>query len=438
MYLGNATIPYRSLFKNDSVPSILVQDHDFAEFEIARDARKFAQFYMPENLVTSERHADVVFVALWSYGLCMLNVSGHSRINKGWETQKGILAGGSCPEMQDAYTKIVESDRYQKNDGRDFVFIADKVSQNLKGDPGWGYKRLVWRSALLGVEERRLSDDRGSSRHLPVPYYVDPKKWYFETEPNFPLYKQKFIAYWGSRHVGEHCPACSNDDFDPKQVRTGIIDQIQQACNLDTSKECKIIVNEDSDDRNTLLDDLHFETSMQKSLFCPVPRGDSAATKRFYCAVAALCIPVLVSDHFPFPFRGKVDYNSFVIHISESDVASGKVDVFRLLANVDPVRIAKMQKAMEYARRDLLYTRIGSWPEWHKGRVVMNIMDTLRRMPACHDHAEAGSGEVAQHHDLCDRQVIGSWRVPPPENKDLLRQLGAKQKQPASMARYFF
>ena len=52
---------------------------------------------------------------------------------------------------------------------------------------------------------------------------------------------------------------------------------------------------------------------MAAAVFCPVPRGDSAATKRFYCAVASLCIPVVASDHFPFPFAETVDYASFVI-----------------------------------------------------------------------------------------------------------------------------
>ena len=406
MDLGNATEAYRALFADDQVPlDMLVEDHDFAEFEMARDAKRVLETKMPESLAASADEADVVLVALWPYGLCMLNVSGHSVGMADWQTQKGILAAGSCPEIQAAYTKIVKSDRFAVADGRDFAFIADKVTKMLEDwSPGWAYKQLVNRSVLVGVEERRLTAELGSSRHLPVPYYVDPEKWYLESNGSATaLRKDNFAAYWGSKHVGEHCPACSGSN-DPKDVRDGIIDQLVKGCESD-SRQCKIIVNDDSSDRNTFLDDadLTFEMDMQNSVFCPVPRGDSAATKRFYCALAALCIPVVVSDHFPFPYANTVDYSSFVIRYSESDVASRSVDVYRELSTVDPLRIRQMQEAMESARHDLLYTRNGSWPAWHKGRAVINVVDELRRLPVCHQSSVPADGTS----ERCDRNVVG-------------------------------
>ena len=296
-------------------------------------------------------------------------------------------------------------------------------------NPGNAYKSIVQRSVLVGVEERRISSNVGASRHLPVPYYVDPPTWYLETDDTPPLSKEVFIAYWGSRHVGEHCPACESKEFDPSTVRDGVIDQLERACKFRGRlgrKECRIYVNDDRDGRNSLLHaarDLKFEEIMQKSLFCPVPRGDSAATKRFYCAVAALCIPVVVSDHFPFPFSERVDYDSFVVRIRERDIADGAVDVYQMLADMDPHRIAQRQRAMEVARRDILYTResyqapgqVGAGKlcmpacqkaAWHKGRAVMNLMYALRNLPACHK-------EKATALEGCDQQVVGSsWHQP--------------------------
>ena len=93
MDLGNATEPYRALFANGSVPpSMLGEDHDFAEFEIARDARRVLETQMPGNVAASADEADVVLVALWPYGLCMLNVSGQTVGMEDWQTEKGILA----------------------------------------------------------------------------------------------------------------------------------------------------------------------------------------------------------------------------------------------------------------------------------------------------------------------------------------------------------
>ena len=231
MDLGNATEPYRALFADDSVPlSMLVKDHDFAEFEIARDAKRVLETQMPGSLAASADEADVVLVALWPYGLCMLNVSGQTVGMEDWQTEKGILAAGTCPEVQAAYSTIVTSDRFVRRDGRDFAFIADKVTKMLEGwNAGGAYRQLVNRSVLVGVEERRLTSDIGRSRHLPVPYYVDPQKWYLESDDgkmalrkdgSQRLGKGNFIAYWGSRHVGEHCPACSSGN-DPQEVRGG-------------------------------------------------------------------------------------------------------------------------------------------------------------------------------------------------------------------------
>ena len=517
MDLGNATEPYRALFADDSVPlSMLVKDHDFAEFEIARDAKRVLETQMPGSLAASADEADVVLVALWPYGLCMLNVSGQTVGMEDWQTEKGILAAGTCPEVQAAYSTIVTSDRFVRRDGRDFAFIADKVTKMLEGwNAGGAYRQLVNRSVLVGVEERRLTSDIGRSRHLPVPYYVDPQKWYLESDDgkmalrkdgSQRLGKGNFIAYWGSRHVGEHCPACSSGN-DPQevrggpmppcaavhcpnapmpqsmhqcinapmhqctnapmhqcidasmhrctdvtqhpchapmpqctnayapmsqwQVRGGLIDQLVEGCEAD-GKQCKIVVSEDESNRNTFLDDadLTFEAEMASAVFCPVPRGDSAATKRFYCALASLCIPVVVSDHFPFPFAETVDYASFVIRYSEADIAARTVDVFHELASMDPARVRQMQLAMASARHEVLYTRgrltdgsvdvdapaVDDIDAWQKGRAVLNVMDELRRLPACHqsslpaadvDGGVASTEGGATTSEGCDRKVVG-------------------------------
>ena len=63
---------------------------------------------------------------------------------------------------------------------------------------------------------------------------------------------------------------------------------------------------------------------------------------------------------------------------------------------MDALRIRQMQLAMASARHELLYTRgrfinetLGpdrrAVEEWlTKGRAVLNVVDELRRLPACH------------------------------------------------------
>ena len=42
---------------------------------------------------------------------------------------------------------------------------------------------------------------------------------------------------------------------------------------------------------------------MQKSTFCLVPRGDTPSSRRFFSAIAAGCIPVLITDDYEPPFQ---------------------------------------------------------------------------------------------------------------------------------------
>ena len=105
--------------------------------------------------------------------------------------------------------------------------LLESISRELiRGRPVFALSRARV-GCGVGIEERRLVADIGRSRHLPVPYYVDPQKWYRESDEGAMathkdgsqhLGKGNFIAYWGSRHVGEHCPACTSAN-EPQEVR---------------------------------------------------------------------------------------------------------------------------------------------------------------------------------------------------------------------------
>eukprot|EP00928_Gymnodinium_smaydae_P087804 TRINITY_DN72000_c0_g1_i1.p1 TRINITY_DN72000_c0_g1~~TRINITY_DN72000_c0_g1_i1.p1 ORF type:complete len:214 (+),score=16.03 TRINITY_DN72000_c0_g1_i1:70-642(+) len=58
---------------------------------------------------------------------------------------------------------------------------------------------------------------------------------------------------------------------------------------------------------------------LKQSLFCPIPKGDSATSKRFFGAVLAGCIPIIISDYLAIPFDRFLDGGKFYIRISESE-----------------------------------------------------------------------------------------------------------------------
>ncbi len=78
---------------------------------------------------------------------------------------------------------------------------------------------------------------------------------------------------------------------------------------------------------NTLISNNHSQSSetyiqeISSSKFCLVMRCDDPQTSRFYDAVAAGCIPVIISDgwhQIVAPFRNRINYHSFTITIPES------------------------------------------------------------------------------------------------------------------------
>lgn len=58
---------------------------------------------------------------------------------------------------------------------------------------------------------------------------------------------------------------------------------------------------------------------MQQSVFCIVAVGSSYSTSSMYNAIAAGCIPVVISDWYTFAFPWLIPYQEFVIRLSETE-----------------------------------------------------------------------------------------------------------------------
>ena len=66
-----------------------------------------------------------------------------------------------------------------------------------------------------------------------------------------------------------------------------------------------------------------YAAELRHSRYCIHFRGDTTTSRRVFDAVAAGCVPVLVSDGVHLPFHTTLDYNSFTVTLAESTFLQG-------------------------------------------------------------------------------------------------------------------
>ena len=87
---------------------------------------------------------------------------------------------------------------------------------------------------------------------------------------------------------------------------------------------------------------------MGQSDYCIVPPGDAPSSKRFYDAIAALCIPILISDYFMLAFENiPVDYEQALIQIPERGVE----DLPQILRMQTPALTEKRREYLKDVKR---------------------------------------------------------------------------------------
>ena len=100
-----------------------------------------------------------------------------------------------------------------------------------------------------------------------------------------------------------------------------------------------------------------YAEELQQSQYCLHFRGDTTTSRRVYDAIAAGCVPVLISDGTNMPFRSSLDWNSFAVQIPESTLLRGPAHarpIFEALLS-DSTALRDRQHALAIARHDLIY-----------------------------------------------------------------------------------
>jgi len=399
----------------------------FAYLELALGIRPAVQKSSNFMLTDTADAADFVLVAVYEQAVCYNErLSRIFQRKQGFDHQKLPLHDAlSCGRLYQnmyslerrhsfqkavwaLYRALQASPRWQRHQGRDFVMISAKLHpwifaqklpygqleagatpENLNFGQASAYQ-LALNAMFASIEERRIPEESGASVFIPLPYLVSKHKWWLRKPPEN---RRTFVQMdAGACETINHCEVCEAEGLPssmdggktvigPGGLRRQLFSQLHTLCR-DERKKCSLMIFDGTIEEESgkvsceQVADRHrgfanHEASLlaktTRSNFCIVPRGDSAASRRFYNAILRLCIPVVISNAFPFPFPHKVDYSQFVIQVPEEQAFANTSAVVDTLMSIPLDQLREMRKKMKHARKELIY----------EGKAIANLLDAL-------------------------------------------------------------
>ena len=107
-------------------------------------------------------------------------------------------------------------------------------------------------------------------------------------------------------------------------------------------------------------------------------RGDTTTSRRVYDAVAAGCIPVIISDGVHLPFQSHLHWPSFSIIIDEKELLKGPDHAFQIFQRLleDERGLRERQDAVQLASHDLIYG-FGAPENFSKAHFKSHVTDHI-------------------------------------------------------------
>lgn len=97
----------------------------------------------------------------------------------------------------------------------------------------------------------------------------------------------------------------------------------------------------------TLPEGVSYPEMLKKSKYCICPSGHEVASPRIAEAIYAECVPVLISQHYIFPFSDVLNWDSFSIQVSVSELPNLK----KILMGIPEEEYLRKQERVKQVQR---------------------------------------------------------------------------------------
>ena len=241
---------------------------------------------------------------------------------------------------------------YQRYHGADHIFLHTGDQKEFT-DKSWriGCRPLQFQMKPKEAQTLFRSQLFCPSRIVPSPY---PVQVVLQSQPQYstvPILERKILFHFRGQ-------LDRRDD--------GLRKRMAQLCEdypASTWKQgsCQIVNVDQAVQQKHAFQDIpsNFEIFAQESLasrFCLVPRGDDPSTPHLVDAIAAGCIPIIISDFMELPFSRYINWGAFSLRVSEKAVKNSPVQALytNLVALISDEKLHQMQQALFQARKYVL------------------------------------------------------------------------------------